>query len=316
MTLTELKYLVALDAERHFGRAADRAFVSQPTLSVALRKLEDELGVTLFERHRGEARPTPIGERVIAQARTVLSEAAQIEQIARSGQDELSGPLRLGAIYTVGPYLLPHLVPKLRETAPGMPLIIEENFTVNLIAQLKDNELDAILIALPVDQVGLQTWPVYDECFRVVLPADHAWGERETIPADLLSTEHLLLLGPGHCFRDQVIEACPDCVDQVPGQPRPMTGSSLETIRHMVASGLGVTVLPASSLVNRPDVTQMLITRPFVEPAPERRIAIAWRKNFPRTQAITALREAIVDSGMAGVTWLDEAPPWEIDSAA
>ena len=134
MTLTELKYLVALDSERHFGRAADRSFVSQPTLSVALRKLEDELGVTLFERHRGEARPTPIGERIIAQARVVLSEAAQIDQLARAGQDELAGPLRLGAIYTVGPYLLPYLVPALRRAAPGMPLIIEENFTVNPVS--------------------------------------------------------------------------------------------------------------------------------------------------------------------------------------
>lgn len=316
MTLTELKYLVALDSERHFGRAADRSFVSQPTLSVALRKLEDELGVTLFERHRGEARPTPIGERIIAQARVVLSETAQIEQLARAGQNELAGPLRLGAIYTVGPYLLPYLVPALRKAAPTMPLIIEENFTVNLIEQLKANELDAILIALPIDQAGLQTWSVYDETFSVVLPSDHPWAKHETIPSEELAGEHLLLLGPGHCFRDQVVDACPNCVDQVQGQPSPLTGSSLETIRHMVASGLGITVLPQSSIVNRPDETTMLITRPFDSPAPQRRIAIAWRKNFPRRQAIVALHEAILASGMAGVTWVEEPAPWEVNSAA
>ena len=305
MTLTELRYLVALDTERHFGRAAERSFVSQPSLSVALRKLEDQLGVTLFERARGEAKPTPVGERIIEQARVVLAEAATIEAIAQAGQDELAGPLRLGAIYTVGPYLLPHLVPKLRELAPKMPLVIEENFTVNLLQQLKNNDLDVVLIALPIDQPGVDTWPVYDEDFAVVMPEAHAWAQRDAVPSRELAGEHLLLLGPGHCFRDQVVEACPECTDYKPGQPRPQTGSSLETIRHMVASGLGITVLPQSSLQNRPDDPAALVARPLASPVPTRRIALAWRRQFPRGAAVSQLRDAVLQSGMAGVRWLD-----------
>jgi LysR family hydrogen peroxide-inducible transcriptional activator len=311
MTLTELRYLVNLDKERHFGRAAERSFVSQPTLSVALKKLEDELGVILFERNRGEARPTPVGERIIAQARRVLSEARLIEDLARDGRDEISGPLRLGAIYTVGPYLLPSLVPLLRDRAPQMPLMIEENFTAKLLEQLRDNELDVILVALPVDLNGLQAWPVYDEDFVVVMPPDHHWADTAKIPAKQLAGERLLLLGPGHCFREQVIEACPKCVDADADGPKPQTGSSLETIRHMVVSGLGITVLPRSSVDNRPE-DSLLISRPFVPPAPTRRIALVWRKTFPRRKAIALLREAILESGIKGVTKLpDEDAPRE-----
>ena len=306
MTLTELRYLVNLDKERHFGRAAERSFVSQPTLSVALKKLEDELGVTLFERNRGEARPTPVGERIIAQARRVLSEARLIEDMAREGRDELTGPLRLGAIYTVGPYLLPGLVPLMRERAPQMPLVIEENFTAKLLEQLRDNELDVAIIALTVDLTGLQAWPVYDEDFVVIMPREHHWAKATQVPAKQLAGEKLLLLGPGHCFREQVIEACPKCVDADADGPRPQTGSSLETIRHMVVSGLGITVLPRSSVDNRPE-DSLLLAKPFVPPAPQRRIALVWRKTFPRRKAIAALHQAVLDSGIKGVRFLPDA---------
>ncbi|MEW6166094.1 MAG: LysR substrate-binding domain-containing protein [Pseudomonadota bacterium] len=306
MTLTELRYLVNLDKERHFGRAAERSFVSQPTLSVALKKLEDELGVILFERNRGEARPTPVGERIIAQARRVLSEARLIEDLAREGRDELTGALRLGAIYTVGPYLLPGLVPLMRARAPQMPLVIEENFTAKLLEQLRDNELDVAIVALPVDLNGLLAWPVYDEDFVVVVPPEHRWADVSQVPAKQLAGEKLLLLGPGHCFREQVIEACPKCVEPDPDGPRPQTGSSLETIRHMVVSGLGITVLPRSSIDNRPDDT-LLLARPFAPPAPQRRIALVWRKTFPRRKTIVALREAILASGIKGVRMLPDA---------
>lgn len=309
MTLTELRYLVNLDKERHFGRAAERSFVSQPTLSVALKKLEDELGVILFERNRGEARPTPVGERVIAQARRVLSEARLIEDMAREGRDELTGPLRLGAIYTVGPYLLPGLVPLLRERAPQMPLVIEENFTAKLLEELRDNELDVVIVALPVDLQGLHAWPLYDEDFVVVVPREHHWAGARQVPARQLAGEKLLLLGPGHCFREQVIEACPKCVDADPEGARPQTGSSLETIRHMVVSGLGITVLPRSSIDNRSE-DQLLLATPFVPPAPHRRIALVWRKTFPRRKAIAAVRDAVLDSKMRGVRFLpDEGMP-------
>jgi LysR family hydrogen peroxide-inducible transcriptional activator len=309
MTLTELRYLVNLDKERHFGRAAERSFVSQPTLSVAVKKLEEELGVILFERNRGEARPTPVGEQIILQARRVLAEAALVEDIAKQGQDELTGPLRLGAIYTVGPYLLPALVPLLRKRAPLMPLVIEENFTTVLLEQLRANELDVVAVAAPIDTQGLTTWAMYDEPFVVLLPPDHRWSSEAAIPAKKLAEEKLLLLGPGHCFREQVIEACPKCIDPDSEGPRPHTGSSLETIRHMVASGLGITVVPRGSVENRPDEPTLLVARPLAKPEPQRRIVLAWRRTFPRAKAITALRAAILESGMKGVQFTAQAQP-------
>lgn len=312
MTLTELRYLVALDKERHFGRAAERAFVSQPTLSVAVRKLEDELGVAVFERNRGEARVTPIGRAIIDQAYRVLAEVDTLGAIATSGQDELEGTLRLGVIYTVGPYLLPHLIPTLREKAPAMPVVIEENFTHNLSQQLRANELDAIIVALPFSQPGLVTWPLYDEPFVVVLPQGHAWAERNAIQPNDLSGEELLLLGPGHCFRDQVLEACPDCREAEPEQ-QPRAGSSLETIRHMVASGLGITVLPQSSIEDTRDDQPLLATRPFAGDAPSRRIALVWRKSFPRPRAIATLQRAILECELHGVAVLPDQPPVDSD---
>lgn len=307
MTLTELRYLVNLDKERHFGRAAERSFVSQPTLSVALKKLEDELGVTLFERNRGEALPTPVGERIIDQARRVLAEAHLVKDLAIAGRDETAGSLRLGAIYTVAPYLLPALVPLLHERSPQMPLVIEENFTARLLEQLRDAEIDVALVALPVELSGLQAWALYDEDFVVCLPRKHRWSERETIPARELAEEHLLLLGSGHCFREQVIEACPKCVDPDGANGAPQTGSSLETIRHMVVSGLGITVLPASSLTRQLG-DEWLTARPFAPPAPKRRIAMVWRGSFPRLKAITAVHDAILACGMQGVRYLPEEP--------
>lgn len=308
MTLTELRYLVNLDKERHFGRAAERSFVSQPTLSVALKKLEDELGVILFERNRGEARPTPVGVRIIAQARRVLAESKLIEDLAGEGRDELTGPLRFGAIYTVGPYMLPHLIPVLRQRAAQMPLIIEENFTARLLEELRDNELDVAVMAEPFDGPGLMGWPLYDEDFVVLMPRDHRWAEEETIPARRLGEEQLLMLGPGHCFREQVIQACPKCVEPDGDGPRPQTGSSLETIRYMVAGGLGITVLPRSSVENRPSEPTLVVSKPFTPQAPARRIGLVWRKTFPRLKAIQALREAIFASPMQGVSFLRDAP--------
>jgi LysR family hydrogen peroxide-inducible transcriptional activator len=309
VTLTELRYIVSLDRERHFARAAERAFVSQPTLSMALKKLEDELGVVLFERARGEVRPTPVGTRIIEQARRVLAEAKRVQDIAREGQDELFGPLRLGAIYTVGPYLLPPLVPVLRASAPRMPLVIEENFTAVLLEQLRDNELDVIIVALPVEMHGLAAWPLYDEEFVVAVPRDHRWAGESSIPAKRLAEEHLLLLGPGHCFRDQVIAACPKCVDgQGSGGLRPQTGSSLETICYMVASGLGITVLPRGSVANRIAAAPDALTAvPIAPPAPSRRISMVWRRSFPRMAAIRVLRDSVLQCGLRGVTLLGDA---------
>ncbi len=307
MTLTELRYVVAVARERHFGRAAETCFVSQPTLSVAVRKLEEELGVVLFERGPGDVSVTPIGKRVVEQAQRVMQEAAAIKEIARQGKDPLNEPLRLGAIYTIAPYLLPHLVKQLRKRAPKMPLLIEENYTSRLLAMLRAGEVDAIVVALPIGSAGLMVWPLYDETFQVAVPAEHAWAKRSRISATDLAKQSLLLLGSGHCFRDHVLNACPalNRGSAVPGSlQQTVEGSSLETIRHMVASGVGVTVLPSSS-INASEKPGLLRYIPFTRPIPDRRVVLAWRKSYPRVRAIDLLRQSILASPLAGVTFLD-----------
>ncbi len=298
MTLTELRYIVAVARERHFGRAAEACFVSQPTLSVAVKKLEEELGVALFERRANDVAVTAPGERIIEQAQRVLEEVESLRQLAAAGQDPLAAPLRLGAIYTIGPYLLPYLIPALHKRAPKMPLRVEENFTAVLSERLRQGELDAIIISLPFEEPGILTLPLYDEPFVVALPADHPWTRKKSIKAAELSQESLLLLGSGHCFRDQVLKVCPALNrSSAGGMQKTLEGSSLETIRHMVASGAGITVLPCSSVATTAGPERRLLaTRPFASPAPSRRVALAWRKSFPRPQAIEALRQALLDA--------------------
>jgi LysR family hydrogen peroxide-inducible transcriptional activator len=296
MTLTELRYIVAVARERHFGRAAEACFVSQPTLSVAVRKLEDELGVTLFERATGEVSVTAIGRRIIEQAQRVLEEAAVIPRLAAHGQNELVGVLRLGVIYTIGPYLLPRLIPLLRKNAPQMPLQIEENYTALLSDRLKQGELDVILISLPFALPGIFSEALYEEPFVVLMPKGHPLENCERIKAPLLAREDLLLLGSGHCFRDQVLQVCPECnrtsltSDNI---QKTLEGSSLETIRLMVASGMGVTVLPQTSVDGYVRDSEMVCVRPFDEPVPRRTVALAWRKSFTRPAAVQAVADAI-----------------------
>lgn len=296
MTLTELRYIVALARERHFGHAAEACFVSQPTLSVAVRKLEEELGVAIFERAGSDLTVTPIGERIVAQAQRALQEAESVKDVAKAGQDQLSGPLRLGAIYTIGPYIFPPLIPLLHKHAPDMPLVIEENFTAVLAGKLKRGELDVIIISLPFAEPGIVTLPLYREPFVVLLPAAHPLTARETLRADDLTDEAMLLLGAGHCFRDQVIDACPDCA---PNRQRSadshhvVEGGSLETIRHMVASGMGITVLPCTAAGADRYARRLLAIRRFAGKAPYRDVALAWRVSFPRPQVIDVLRDAV-----------------------
>jgi LysR family hydrogen peroxide-inducible transcriptional activator len=295
MTLNELRYIVAVARERHFGRAAEACFISQPTLSVAVKKLEEELGLSLFERRKGEVTVTPVGEQIVAQAQRVLEEASSIRQLARLGQDQLDGPLRLGAIYTIGPYLLPHLIPVLAERAPKMPLVIEENYTSVLSEKLKRGELDAIIISLPFDEPGVETRPLYREPFVLLLPSSHPLNAAPTLDIHGLGKEDVLLLGAGHCFRDQVLEVCPDCMhrrsETSPAQT--LEGGSLETIRYMVASGLGITILPCSAAGAERFSERLLSVKRFDNEVPSRVVALAWRKSFPRPDAIDALTEAV-----------------------
>ncbi|MFZ6649041.1 LysR substrate-binding domain-containing protein [Undibacterium sp. TJN25] len=311
MTLTELKYIVAVARQKHFGHAAEACFVAQPTLSVAIKKLEDELGVTIFERGGLEVSMTPLGAQIVAQAERVLEQTAAIKEIAKQNKDPLAGPFRLGVIYTVGPYLLPTLVKSMIERVPQMPLVLQENFTVKLMELLRQGELDAAIMALPLPDQGLMVQPLYDEPFVVALPKDHAWAERENVSAEELKSETMLLLGNGHCFRDQVLEVCPEMSrfsTAGDGIARTFEGSSLETIRHMVASGIGITVLPIASVPDMGAKDGMLRYLPFSSPAPDRRVVIAWRKSFTRQAAIEAIRQAVMSCDLPGVTILDEAP--------
>lgn len=314
MTLNELRYIVAVARERHFGKAADSCHVSQPTLSVAVRKLEDELGVTLFERRKGEVSITPIGEQIVTQAQRVLEEISGIRQAAEQGKDQLAGPLRLGAIYTIGPYLLPHLIPNLAKTAPQMPLVVEENYTAVLSEKLKQGDLDVIIISLPFDEPGVRTLPLYEEPFVLLIPSSHPLNQYDEIEVDQLKGEDVLLLGSGHCFRDQVLEVCPDCLAKsADGHPhQSLESSSLETIRYMVASGLGVTVLPCTAAGAERFSERLLRVKRFAGKPPSRVVALAWRKSFPRPEAINAVREAILRAPLSCVRPLDQ--PRELPS--
>jgi LysR family hydrogen peroxide-inducible transcriptional activator len=306
MTLTELRYITAVARLRHFGRAAAACFVSQPTLSIAVKKLEEELGVAIFERRRNDIIVTAAGERIVEQARRALEEADRVKEVARSQGDDLAMPLRLGAIYTVGPYLLPALVPCLRERAAGMQLILREDFTGNLARALKSGELDVMVIALPYAQPGFELLPLYEEPFVLALPAGHRWCSRDAVSTDELAGETVLLLSAGNCFRDQVLAACPDCdpsgaVFEGPMQ-KTLEGGSLETIRLMVATGAGITVLPCMAAAGDSKPGGLLTIVPFSPPPPSRTVALAWRRSFPRRAAIECLVEAIRACSLPCVT--------------
>lgn len=308
MTLAELRYIVAVAQERHFGRAAKACFVSQPTLSVAVKKLEQELKVTLFERGKTDVVLTPIGKQIVDQAQRTLEAAGRISQIAAADDNALSEPLRIGVIYTIGPYLLPNLIPALRERTPDLQVIIEEGFTADLRVRLKQGSLDAIILARPFTEPGVEIRSLYREPFVVVLPSSHPWATRKSIKADELSKETVLLLGKGHCFRDQVLEVCPGCL-RVGGQDdiqKTLEGGSIETIRHMVASGVGVTVLPCSAAGAEEYSRRLLSIKRFSGPTPAREVILSWRKGFPRLQAIDALTDAIRSCKMSCVKMLKQ----------
>jgi LysR family hydrogen peroxide-inducible transcriptional activator len=305
MTLTELRYIVAVAREKHFGRAAEACFVSQPTLSVAIKKLEEELDVKLFERGASEVSVTPLGDAIVRQAQSVIEQAAGIKEIAKRGKDPLNGALKLGIIYTIGPYLLPDLVRQAIDMTPQMPLMLHENFTVKLLEMLRTGELDCAIMAEPFPDTGLAVAPLYDEPFVVAVPRSHALAKRKAVSAEELKRETMLLLGTGHCFRDHVLEVCPEFArfsSDAEGIRKSFEGSSLETIKHMVASGMGLTVLPQLSVPKQ--VQPHVAYVPFAEPVPTRRVVLAWRRSFPRYEAIAALRNAVYACEIDGVTWL------------
>jgi LysR family transcriptional regulator, hydrogen peroxide-inducible genes activator len=343
MTLTELKYIVAVAREKHFGRAAEACFISQPTLSVSIKKLEEELEVKLFERSANEVTVTPLGEEIVRQAQSVLEQAAHIKEIAKRGKDPLAGALTLGVIYTIGPYLLPALVRQAIARSPQMPLMLQENFTVRLLEMLRTGEIDCAILAEPFPDAGLAIAALYDEPFMVAVPSTHPLAARSSISAEELKRETLLLLGTGHCFRDHVLEVCPEFArfsSNTEGIRKSFEGSSLETIKHMVAAGMGVTVVPQLSVPKsallqtaqrlaqsqavaaqrgakpaaaakkkpapqsppQPEPNEETYVRyiPFEGDAPTRRVVLAWRRSFTRYEAIAALRNAVYACELAG----------------
>ena len=306
MTLTELRYIVAVAQEHHFGRAAQRCFVSQPTLSIAIKKLEEELGVALFDRSSNEIRPTDAGLRILDQAQRVLEEADMIKQLAKEEQNELEGSFKLGLIFTVAPYLLPKLIVSLRDLAPKMPLMLEENHTAVLTDMLKKGELDAIVVADPYQEAGVVTIPLYDEPFFVITPKGHPFEEMDEITTQELADEQVLLLTEGNCMRDQVLDSCVELASRqrIKGLTNTLQGSSINTIRHMVASGLGINVLPATSLTENDHMLFSII--PFKAPAPERRVLLAARRHFVRQKALDTIQTAIFHSQLAGVRFVNE----------
>jgi LysR family hydrogen peroxide-inducible transcriptional activator len=311
MTLTELRYIVALGQEQHFGRAAERCNVSQPTLSIAVKKLEDELGVSLFERAKQGVLVTPLGARIIAMASAVLERTAEIKDVAAGDANQLQGPLALGTLPTVGPYLLPQFIPLLREMASGMPLFVEEAAQQTLATKLRNGDLDVLLITGPFSEPDIVTQPLFDEPLAVLLPARHRLASKASIAIADLNPAEVLLLDEGHSFREQVLAAFPQLRpgDAEPNLKGSMRGSTFETLRHMVASGLGVTILPqaaAHAPLYSPDI---LVTKPFTEPAPKCTLVLAWRVSYPRHKAIDVLRRAIQASSAAYWNYNTEREP-------
>ena len=313
MTLTELKYIVAVARERHFGKAADACYVSQPTLSVAVKKLEEELDLKLFERNANEVTVTPLGEEIVRQAQSVLEQASAIREIAKRGKDPLAGALKLGVIYTIGPYLLPDLVRQMITNTPQMPLMLQENFTVKLLEMLRTGEIDCAILAEPFPDTGLALALLYDEPFFAAVPTNHSLADHATVTSDALKQETMLLLGAGHCFRDHVLEVCPEFArfsSNTEGIRKSFEGSSLETIKHMVAAGMGITLVPRLSIPKeafsvkpkrKKDEDPYIKYLPFEGDAPTRRVVLAWRRSFTRYEAMAALRNAVYACELPGV---------------
>jgi LysR family transcriptional regulator, hydrogen peroxide-inducible genes activator len=289
MKLSALRYLVAFADESSFSRAAERCKVSQPTLSVALQNLEAQLAVVLIERSKNHVALTDIGHQVAAQARRALDEARRVELIARMDTDPLHGEFRLGVIHTIGPYLLPHLIASLRRLAPDLKLFIEESMTALLADFLKYGTVDAAIVALPFDVPGIETQALYDEAFHVVVPKGHPWAKRKSLLRDEVRGDDVLVLKAGNCFREQVLDACPD-ISHAEGSLH--QGHSIETIRCMVASGYGISVLPEGAL-GEPYRSEMVVPIPFQEPPPSRRVALAWRRGFPRPKVLETIIAAV-----------------------
>jgi LysR family transcriptional regulator, hydrogen peroxide-inducible genes activator len=293
MTLQELRYLVALADKGHFIRAAESCHVCQSTVSNQLKKLEDYLGVTLFERNKHQLIPTPVGKQIIERARVALDVMGQIRELARQGHDPMNGPLSLGVIPTLGPYLVPHLLSTIREIYPMLHLLLREDLTANLLERLRQGRLDAALLALPIPGNDMDVMPLFREPFVVAVPSGHALERKTEIDEKELADQNILLLEEGHCMREQALAICGASASN---QREELKATSLETLRQMVAGGVGCTLLPAlAALPGVGSVHNGLVQiRPFVPPVPTRTIGIVWRHRYPREATVRRLADVIL----------------------
>ncbi len=292
MTLNELRYVVAVAQTQHFSKAAEICNISQPSLSIAIKKLEDELGVTIFQRGKRKIDITPEGLAVARQAQKVIEEADKLNYLKSKQKNPLEGVIRLGAIFTIGPYLFPSLIPKMRKEHPEMPLHIDEDYTENLRKKLLQAEIDIAVLALPFSDPALETLELYSEDFISLFYESHPFAKKSAISVEDIPADQLLMLGKGNCFRDQVIAACPQCLSPQSRTDDWVVGSSLETIRHMVAMQLGITVMPITALAKQADYPG-LDSRPFSEPVPKRRVVLAWRASYPRKEAVLEIAKCM-----------------------
>ena len=286
MNLKDLKYLVALADTGHFGRAAERSFVSQPTLSAQLKKLEEFLGVKLVERQPKNIQLTEVGKQIVVRARRMLDESEEIIALARSNTDPFAGKLKMGLIPTIGPYLLPRVMPKIRKAVPQLGLMLYEYQTGALLKRLRDGEIDLGIMALPVVGEGLESRALYEKAFTVALPSHHPLAAKSTIKVQDLKGQTLLLLEDGHCLRDQALEVCSRVEVH---EAQDFRATSLETLRQMVVAGLGVTLLPEMAVESPYGSQRGLAIRPFHKPTPSRTVGAVWRKSSTREAAIAAV---------------------------
>lgn len=292
MTLRELQYLIVLNQTRHFGQAAEACFVTQPTLSTQIRKLEDELGVQLFERNQRHVIPTPICQSITERAQHILNEVEQIRETARQACDPEAGTLRLGVFPTLAPYLLPHVVPGLRDRFPRLQMLLTEEKTDTLIEQLEKGELDCAVLAEPVEQHTLTHAPLFEEPFMVALPDDDKLTRKKALSIQDLADRNVLLLDEGHCLRQQALDVCQLAEAHERSDFR---ATSLETLRQMVAAGVGMTLLPMLS-VKPPIASQERIQlRPFTTNGPSRRLSLYWRKTAARSDFYQQIAAHISD---------------------
>jgi LysR family hydrogen peroxide-inducible transcriptional activator len=294
MNLRDLKYIVAVAETHHFGRASEHCFVSQPTLSGQIKKLEVELGVAIFERTNRSVEVTPVGEALLTHARLILEQADVIQQLARAQQDPLSGPLRIGVIPTLSPYLVPLILLPLKKRHPQTQLVLSEELTNTLLERLCHHEIDAALLATPLEEQGLMSLTLFDEPFWVAYPRRHAFSEKEKITLPDLKQENLLLLAEGHCLAQQAMAVCQK-ERETQGELANLRASSLETLIQLVRAGFGITLVPALALRGSSVTGSGVVAQPLAIANASRRIALVFRASFPRQSALQAVAEIILD---------------------